>query len=206
MAKLPLIDFTWSRDPKGYHLVESKSAPRLRVVRNGAGNDLVPCRPLAGDEFRVFASIGRTPEGVLDFIQRYGPLSEEGHGSMGEQVHYVMFQATTMHQLLAADSDQRPPLLPIRPVVSMPSIFVQAAVYWDPTVKAPRWWFGPNSLLDALWLQFGEAVTRGAQIRACQHCGRWFETGAGTGRRADAKFCSDEHRIAFNSLKRSKGD
>jgi len=32
----------------------------------------------------------------------------------------------------------------------------------------------------------------------------FFEAGRGTGRRLDAKFCSDEHRIAFNSLKRSR--
>jgi len=39
--------------------------------------------------------------------------------------------------------------------------------------------------------------------RACAHCGAMFEAGRGAGRRADAKFCSDEHRVAFNSLKRS---
>ena len=59
-------------------------------------------------------------------------------------------------------------------------------------------------LLDALWLQLGQALTVSAKIRQCEHCGNWFEAGRGTGRRLDAKFCSDEHRIAFNSLKRSK--
>lgn len=37
----------------------------------------------------------------------------------------------------------------------------------------------------------------------CQHCHRAFEHGRGTGRRLDAKFCSDQCRISFNSLRRS---
>jgi hypothetical protein len=61
------------------------------------------------------------------------------------------------------------------------------------------------SLLNALWFEAGEFLTRDAQVRECMYCGGWFETGPGIGRRADAKFCSDEHRIAFNSLKRSQG-
>ena len=42
----------------------------------------------------------------------------------------------------------------------------------------------------------------------CLHCGERFQTGLGRGkaRRADAKFCCDEHRRAYNSLKRSRAD
>jgi len=63
-----------------------------------------------------------------------------------------------------------------------------------------------DCLRDALWLQFGQAMMREGQLRLCPHCAHWFETGLGTGRRKDARFCSDEHRVTFNSLKRSKGD
>ncbi len=61
-----------------------------------------------------------------------------------------------------------------------------------------------GDLLAALWVQVGQSIGSGAIIRRCQQCGELFEVGLGTGRRQDAKFCSDKHRIAFNSLKRSK--
>jgi hypothetical protein len=85
-----------------------------------------------------------------------------------------------------------------------PGIPMFARLDWDRKSSSPVWKFHPNTLLDGLWLQFAQAMTRGTQIRTCMHCADLFEAGLGTGRRLDAKFCSDEHRIAFNSLKRSK--
>ena len=43
----------------------------------------------------------------------------------------------------------------------------------------------------------------GTKFEKCQHCGQQFLVGEG-GKRRDARFCSDEHRVAFNSLKRKK--
>jgi hypothetical protein len=60
----------------------------------------------------------------------------------------------------------------------------------------------PN-LLVGLWVQLADALSRQPEFRICQHCKDWFEAGSRE-RRADAKFCSDEHRIEFNSLKRKK--
>jgi hypothetical protein len=84
------------------------------------------------------------------------------------------------------------------------SVPFRAWIDWDPVTSTPLWRVRPSTLLDGLWLQFGQAVTRGSRIQTCAHCGAWFEAGRGTGRRLDSKFCSDEHRIAFNSLKRSR--
>lgn len=39
--------------------------------------------------------------------------------------------------------------------------------------------------------------------RTCPYCGTVFPVGPGTGHKADAIFCSPDHRVAFNSLKRS---
>jgi hypothetical protein len=61
-----------------------------------------------------------------------------------------------------------------------------------------------NSLINGLWLQLASEVSGGAAFRLCERCGELFETGPRTGRRADSKFCSDAHRIEFNSRKRSK--
>src|SRR6516162_298737 len=60
---------------------------------------------------------------------------------------------------------------------------VEAKIVCDPLTRALKWELRPNSLADALWLQLGQKLTAGFQIRQCEHCGDWFEAGQGTGRR-----------------------
>jgi hypothetical protein len=201
MAQLPVIDFAWARDPKGYRLVDSELS--TRIVRNGPNRSDIPCRPLSGEEFRIFARTAYTSNGALEFVQSFGPLTWSGaDATQGDLVALITMNADAMRQLLNSAAQGREP----DARGGIPRIItLRVTMVWDPTTKSLRWSFSPDTLLDALWVQFGQAVTRGAQIRSCQHCGAWFEAGIGTGRRADAKFCTDEHRIAFNSLKRSKG-
>jgi hypothetical protein len=200
------IDLDWVRDPEGYRLVERKR--ELWVVRKGKNHprNLPRYRPLASTDllFKIFANKATKPEGVLDFVQNYGLLTYGGWDTTGDQVRLVTLHASHMQQVLRYWSDgskQRDwPLVP----QTGSSISLNAMVVWDFAAKALKWEFRPNTLLDALWLQLGQALTGSAQIRQCEHCGDWFEAGRGTGRRLDAKFCSDEHRITFNSLKRSR--
>jgi hypothetical protein len=60
-------------------------------------------------------------------------------------------------------------------------------------------------LESALKFQLFQKLIGQAVLRLCTLCSGWFEVGPGTGRRLDAKFCSDEHRVLFNSRKRNKG-
>jgi hypothetical protein len=64
-----------------------------------------------------------------------------------------------------------------------------------------------NSLMDGLWLQLAQKVSGEAKFRTCElpSCRQIFEVGSNSSRRADARFCSDAHRIEFNSRKRTKG-
>jgi hypothetical protein len=205
MAKLPTIQLDWLKDPKGYHLAEVGRPKLLRVVRNGDTRDkLVLGRPLDSSDtlFRTFANTATTPEGVLAFVQRFGPLTVYGN-DRGDLVDEVIRRAANMRSTLQwiAAQPRRPPS---DKTFFGPGISLSAWVSWDAASNSPRWHFHPQTLIDGLWLQFAQAVTRGIRICTCVHCGDLFETGLGTGRRLDAKFCSDEHRIAFNSLKRSK--
>jgi len=118
-------------------------------------------------------------------------------------IEYVISHARNMQALLDTVATQKPPAREGRFEVA-PGSTLYAAVVWDPVTESPKWELRPSTLLDGLWLQFGQSVTRGAEIRGCAHCGNWFEAGRGTGRRAGSKFCSEEHKIAFHSLKRSK--
>ena len=223
------IELDWARDPKGYRLVEIGRSKELRIVRIGTGHgpkNLPLFQPLSTDLlFRIFANIATTPEGALDFVQRYGPLT----GWDGDIVSEVTFQAEYMRGVLEvwAGKQKHPDrslaalvsgrhmrvgrgqVGPGKPLVVSPydtgsSSSLNAKVIWDPFAKALKWELRPASLLDALWLQLGQALTADVQFRKCEHCTEFFVAGRGTGRRLDAKFCSDEHRIAFNSFKRSR--
>ncbi len=79
------------------------------------------------------------------------------------------------------------------------------SAYLAPNPDTGEWEFHlrPLSLLDALWLQFGQALVSKAELRSCKQCEKWFQAGAG-GARADAKFCTPECRRRYNSLKRSR--
>jgi len=187
-------------DPKGYHLAETEPLKLLRIVRNGGPRDkLVYCRPLDRSRtlFRIFATSATTPEGLLKFVQRYGPITLEGN-EKGDLVGYAIRKAQLMQDTLRWHARQRGSDKP-----SLDSVTLHARLDWDEKGSL-SFKLRPNSLVDGLWLQFAQEVTRGVHIRACKHCGDLFETGVGTGRRLDAKFCSDKHRIAFNSLARSK--
>lgn len=62
----------------------------------------------------------------------------------------------------------------------------------------------PSTLRGALWLQLAQKLSGATKVAPCRHCGRWFEAGAGTGRRADAEFCCLDHKKRFHSLERSR--
>jgi hypothetical protein len=220
------IELEWWRDTHGYCLVdeEAPKKPPLgaslltqaaaafgepqRVVR--LGGTLLPYRPLAdfGDVlFREFANASRDPHGVLGFIERFGPLTPDGlDAARGEEVPRLIQHAEAMHDWLDACRNDNRAALPrmVGPEgINLSSI--RAVLTVDPITQAPRIRLTVNSLLAGLWLQLGQALSKGATIQQCRHCGKMFETGPGTSRRLDAKFCSDDHRIAFNSLNRSKG-
>jgi len=216
------IELDWARDPKGYRLVETGRPKELRIVRNGTGHgpkNLPPFQPLSIDLlFKNFANIATTAQGALEFVRRWGSLTPEGWDEeAGDVVSEVTFHAEYMRGVLGVWAGKQkhlhmpvgrgqvgPHRLIVSPYDTGYSSLLQAKVVWDPFAKALKWELRPASLLDALWLQLGQAVTANVQFRQCERCGQFFVAGPGTGRRLDAKFCSDEHRIAFNSLKRSK--
>jgi hypothetical protein len=195
------IDFTWHRHTKGYRIKDG------RVVANS--NDYETYRPL--DEYstlyKIFADQCRTQKGVLGFTEKFGPLSTHpgtlltiralglagARGTVGDLVRDVIEQADLMNKYLSGYSRGIPQI----PLTNIEAVLVPD----DQTVRIK---LSPSRLIDAIWLQMAQASTSGRGIAECLHCGNWFEVGPGTGRRADAKFCSDQHRIEFHSQARSQ--
>ena len=193
-----VFDFTWFKDPKGYRLIPAKPIPQrpgqslldlpsgvfqpARIVRNGG--KLQSYRPLEvfPNLFSRFIDTAKTEEGVLKFVQAFGPLTQDGLRKAGDHVPRIADEASAMGR-----SGGRSP------------IKLVAAIVTD--FSGIRLKVSPSCLLDALWLQFAQSNTRS---RECLQCHSPFMVGVAAGRRADAKFCSDECRISFNSLKRSR--
>jgi len=217
------IDFTLTRDKRGYRIVPKEPlSPRRSGQSNldrilaakasnvadriiGNGGPLVPYKPLhkVPDLFKIFAKIPRTADGVLSFVNTYGHFTNAGiFCGSGDMVPAVLEQAENMAKRLDRLSSSRPSLGPDIPITKLYGFVVADRASGGIALKLV-----PATLRDALWLQLAIALADGTKIRKCRFelCDEWFRAGAGTDRRADAEFCSDEHRKRFNSLKRSKG-
>lgn len=220
-------DFEWYRDPDGYQIVMSgepdcpngllrhpmgirvmpsnlREQP-LRIVRHGDRTDRY--RPL--DQFdalyKVFVAV-RTPTQLLDFVEKFGPITEGGlDPEIGDPVDFALVHVEAMQEFLSYCADGRSGRAILVETQANPIAEMAVALVFDPISGFPNIRLKPKSLLDAMWLQLGLAASGDAPIRSCRFCGTWFTVGPGTGRRLDAAFCSDKHRITFNSLKRTKG-
>jgi hypothetical protein len=186
-----MIELTWHRDEKGYDLLPG-SPPRI-VGKGGARK---PYRPLHEypTMFRVFATIEKTPKGALGFIETFGPLTLDGvAGAKGEKLSTVIEWAVLMQSRLQKVKGRQGDL---------PRNSLEAHLVTDR--DGVRLEFRPSTLIDALWLQLGQELSGGSEILRCLHCDQFFRAGPGAARRARTTFCSDEHRIEFHSLKRSR--
>ena len=204
------VDFTSYVDQAGYELIPDRT-PRLRPGQTrldrkvgdiqparivGKGGRLKPLRlndyPML---FNEFAKIN-TSHGLLAFVTEYGPLTYAGvAGGAGDVVPSLLDQAKRMKGRLQPQRAKIAPDIPITRLTASLSTDRRGTV----SLKIV-----PATLLDALWLQFAQALTEGAEMHQCKHCQGWFPVGGKSGRRLVAEFCSDEHRKRFNSLARSR--
>jgi hypothetical protein len=178
-----------------------------RIIR--CGGKLIPYRPLIDFDglFRTFANVAATPRGILDFIEKFGPLTLEGlDEKRGEDVSKLIEHAKAMRTLLEKYSrGQKAGLAQILGADGVELGPIKTTLISDPATGTLRLQLSVGDLLRGMWIQLGQTLSSGATIRRCEQCGMLFEAGPGTTRRLDAKFCSDEHRVAFNSHKRTKG-
>jgi hypothetical protein len=230
-----LIDFEWQRDLEGYRLADAEperpsqpfihplhpewgpqppgllrsggAAQPQRVV--GLSGRLGKIRPLNGQRgdrlFATFTNSASSPAGVLNFINQYGPLTTMAVLTGAEPVPGVIEHAQAMRRFIKA-ANGRGRMAEIVGVEGIPLSGMNAAVIWDKNTKVPRLRFSPRNLLDALWMQLAYGLSSGVCARECRQCGEIFTAGPSTSRRGDAEFCSPEHQILFNSLKRRRGD
>jgi hypothetical protein len=214
------VDLLWQKDSKGYAL-EDHGKYGLWIARRAG--ELVPIYPLRGGfAFKAFSNVS-TPKDLVEFMNCYGFLeSVDSFGPSfvhvksgkpyaikgapepsGEDVRDHLESAGFFREIIGAK--------PLRALSRGAGAWVEnlgsdgigeIQMHFDkhgllqPVLK-------PTSLMSGLLWQLINSKRAGAQYRSCRYCGVIFQVGVGSGRRADAKFCSDEHKIIFHSGQRS---
>ena len=174
--------------------------------------------------YTQFAGLDDDPESFIGFISAFGPVTVEGflegdqidlliwcRGWMEALIEAAaddpkkvcitgwvtpgqdrVFRKYLLGKLKVPESEilERQAISEIKnPAVSINAVIRPGAPDGRPTLS-----LSPNSLWDAMKLQFYQAIASGTQIKKCEWCGSWFEVGQG-GKRGDAKFCKDNCRL-----------
>jgi hypothetical protein len=116
--------------------------------------------PLAGGSELVESSRDSGPKGLIDTL---------AITRFELQHHYIP-------EIIAANIDRN--IQHVRPSFG-----------WDSLASGLKLQLRPSDLLEAMWLQFAEAVGQNKSLRKCSLCDLWFELTPGVSR-ADKKFCS----------------
>lgn len=208
------LDLRWSVHEKGYVIVRKRTPERIAsgalgdweeeyLVGRGRLLDLEPLKNFDGLLCREFVKVCDT-QGALSFVERFGPLTGDGLYRGGERVSEVVRQAWLMRRYVEAGFRGKPALKDLIPTPGVALGTINVTLAPRPHKSRPELKLTLNDLLTGIWIQFGQASAGGLKIRRCGHCSALFEAGPGSDRRLDAKFCSQEHKIAFHSLERTR--
>src|SRR5262249_27670756 len=124
----------------------------------------------------------------------------------GDPVESILDEARWMNEVLTAYGGSPPYLSNEQLERVARSGRAARSLVWDSDSGVAVWQSNASDLLGAIWQQLANVVTCGVPLRLCEYCEEWFEIGTPGGKRRDARFCSDEHRIAFknNALKQAR--
>jgi len=229
-----LADFEWYRDQKGYRIVPFGSLAPNAPWKKSAAHDNVPWivpngeregaaryKPFAqrGDLCVAFASV-KTPQALVRFVNDHGALTWNGlHGQKDPLFGDFPFPAGEPVPLGLANAEMFRELLQLQALGNSRKLashfeskiagFVGGGQVGHVELladseKGIRLKVTPPNLLGALWYQLALKLSD-ADLRMCPLCHRVFEVGRGTGLRADAKFCCQEHKVEyFNQKRRSR--
>ena len=221
------VDFEWEFDEAGYDFLPGGPADECdeksvfgevlsalngepirppRIVRRGG--ELRAYRPFerVNGLFLPFSKRATTVEGLLEFVTRYGPMTREGNEASGEDAIIGLSHAEAIADFLKDYSTDPQTSLGRFGEHGLGWSRMDVGLTFSTVTGWPQMKLRPSSLVNALWFEVAAFLTGDAPLRACQHCVEWFLAGPGTNRRLDAIFCSNDHRVAFNSLKRSRRD
>jgi hypothetical protein len=146
------------------------------------------------------------PEGALGFVSRFGFL--RGTWGQSEAVDEIIHEIRVAQSLIEAADRNDWDALSKWMEANRSAIKLSPSLEFESGKEKPTLFFHPARLIDAIYLQFFEEVSGGANIRKCQspRCSEWFRYGPGTKHRETAQYCSDRCRRAHFYLKAKEAD
>ena len=183
-----------------------------RVVTVGS---LEMYRPVSVESLlpTAFANI-READGLLAFVNRFGPLVngyDQKRDSLDQPIKKLLQDAKIANRLLGDAADQKTNEL---------RDFLEDYEDWfgallvkvraDGLARGPHLTLEPPDLLGLIKYLIGfhlseisRSPSEARVFKRCRRCDDIFAAGPGTGRTKKAEFCSDEHRVEYNSLTRT---
>src|SRR5205807_9235653 len=119
-----------------------------RIVRRGG--KLRPYRPFERVDglYRVFASLAVAPEGLMDFVHRFGPMTEDGNRN-GEDALIGLSHAQSMAELLKRYSQNPGDCFSQFAGNGLGWSRIDAALWLNPITGKPQFRFRPPTLVNA---------------------------------------------------------
>lgn len=147
--------------------------------------------------FMELAGTEPTPNGAARFINRYGlphSATDTGIGTPAD-LWAVLSDSKAMKSGIRAWERLRE-TGDVKSLVRRVEGKLRRAAHLSVELRAvegqsvPSMVLVPHTLLDAIWLQFAQAVAANHDFRRCDECLKWFEIAPGKGR-PEKRFCSN---------------
>jgi hypothetical protein len=148
-----------------------------------------PCQPLKNVLFEVFAKWPSTPEGMVSFCNSYGRLTSDGVEQVDWLLHEQKYLRICLMLFKSGDPTELMKRLHASPIAGCKLTLRRTDDGLKPVLV-------PETLIQAIWLQFALHAASNTKLLSCERCGKPFEVGTGTKRRITAKFCSNACKVA----------
>jgi hypothetical protein len=203
-----LFTFEWPVDQAGYDLVHRPAHDSGGLLGSWDAYDAI--RPRGGPPryyrpldnpglWRRFAETRADAKCALAFINEFGALDEFPEQRVDDLCQYASLVLRVAERI---DAEDRSAAAEIYTEYGRPNL--TAGIVWDDRKAAFEFKLAPRSLLSAILIQAGEAITGNRRFRRCRNCAVWFLLGPG-GHTARREFCSDRCRVAW-ARRRKRGE
>lgn len=213
---MPKLSLRWPIDLKGYAI---KPAPKpTSKPDNRRGSILEDADPLGPSVIALGGETGwydcmerdgmydrlaRCPaneNGVLEFVHQNGFLKL----GRTEYVDFICNEIRVVRSLLKAKQACNWSAIHRWMEKNRKIIRTEPVLIGD---DPPQLFYGPVSLHAAVYLQFFEDLSTGANLKHCKRpgCREWFKYGSGTNHRSTAEYCSAKCQNADKYARRKEG-
>jgi hypothetical protein len=155
------------------------------------------------------------------FFERYGLLKLTPwwhqrnpkawvYGNLHPELHHddVVHDQSRFRDLLryAGGEDRAAGMAAVNSAIANRAFNLQPTFHLAGPNGAPRLLLKSESLIGAMLMEVAMGVSNGARLAECEKCAALFLTGALTGRRSHARFCSDKCRVAAMRARNAAAD